>query len=484
MPRPTAHGHHHPGRPDCRRRLLGAVVVGGLVLAACGGDDGGESGLADVQGVARDYCSALGDLITSIGEADRTDSSFAPATGDTQALVEVIPDDAPDDVTVYFVALAEMTMLADVWENEVGGIKDEYIDDFQRLLGVVAGDPAASTAQYSREQCPDPGGFLTTFFGAEGASMAAPTGDESPPETATGEPAEVRTVLDDGPAGTYEHVTFDIATVTATNADPAITSAGDPIASDSAFLLVEIDATTDASAANQFNPDDFRLEDPSGTAVAAREFTDASGNATSVQLRGRDSMGGVLVFPTDSFVSDLDGYTFSIDRDDRVPTVLSMTDPNASPYPIELEAGATGALEVQATPACVDNYETSVTAVASDLDADLGDSSGVVRSTRGQRWIRVVLGVTNVTVQGDSSNDAVCQAFSGNFAAVELRLDADGRATAAANSPLFTSVEPGTVAERVLVFPVPAAARALVLVGPAGEELGRWTVDLPSVPGE
>lgn len=460
-------------------------MVCGLVLAACGGDDGGESGLADVQGVARDYCSALGNLVASVGEADRTDSGFAPATRDSEALVEVIPDDAPDDVTAYFVALTEMTELADVWENEVGGIKDEYVDDFQRLLGVVAGDPAASAAQYSREQCPDPDGVLSTFFGDDGGPLAAPPGDESPPETAAGAPAEVRTVLDDGPVGTYEQVTFDIATVTATNADPAIVTAGDPIASDSTFVLVEIDATTDASAPNQFTPDEFRLADPSGTAVAARAFTDASGNAASVQLQGRDSIGGVLVFPTDSFVSDLDGYTFIIDRDERVPTVLSFSDPVDSAYPVGLEAGAAGAFEARVIADCVDNYETSVTSAEVGIDADLGDAFGVVRSMRGQRWLRVVLDVTNATVQQGTDSGAInCHTSSGLYLAVEVRLDADGRLTASESEPVYTPIEPGTTEERVHVFPFPADAEELVLVGPAGEPLGRWTVDLPAPPGE
>ncbi len=460
-------------------------MAGGLVLAACGGDDGGGNGLADVQGVARDYCSALGELITSVGEADRTDSSFAPATTDTQALVEVIPDDAPDDVTVYFVALAEMTMLADVWENEVGGIEDEYVDDFQRLIGVVGGEPAASAAQYSREQCPDPDGVVTAFFGGDSGPLAAPPGDEPAPEPAVGGPVEVRTVLDDGPVGTYEQVTFDIATVTATNADPAVTSAGDPIASDSTFLLVEIDATTDASAPNQFSADEFRLTDPSGATVVAREFTDANNASASVQLQGRDSIDGTLVFPTDALVSDLGGYTFSIDRDDRVPTVLSMTDPNASPYPVELDSGATGAFETQIVGACIENYETAVTAAAVDLDADLGGSIGVDRSARGQRWFRVVLDVTNATVQqGTDSGAANCQGASGIYSAIELRLDADGRATAPVSERVFDTIPPGTTGERVHVFPFPADARELVLVGPAGEALGSWSVDLPVPPGE
>lgn len=189
------------------------------------------------------------------------------------------------------------------------------------------------------------------------------------------------------------------------------------------------------------------------------------------------------MFATDSLVSELRGYTLSVDRDGRVPAVLPISEPVVTPYPIGLEAGATGALEVQAG-SCVDNYETSVTSVGADLDADLGGSSGIDRSQRGERWIRVVLDVTNVTVQGPSSNDAVCQAFSGNYAGVELRLDADGRLAAPANERSFDQIEPGTTAERVHVFPVAADARTLVLVGPAGEALGRWTVDLPVPPGE
>jgi len=87
-------------------------------------------------------------------------------------------------------------------------------------------------------------------------------------------------------------------------------------------------------------------------------------------------------------------------------------------------------------------------------------------------------------VQGPGSSASVCQAFSGNYASAELRLDADGALTAPVNGKDFGKIEPGTTGERVHVFAVDADARSLALVGPAGEALGSWTVNLPAVSGE
>ncbi len=55
----------------------------------------------------------------------------------------------------------------------------------------------------------------------------------------------------------------------------------------------------------------------------------------------------------------------------------------------------------------------------------------------------------------------MCQAFSGNFAGVELRLDADGTLTAPVNDKSFEQISPGTTGERVQIFPGDADARSL-----------------------
>lgn len=70
------------------------------------------------------------------------------------------------------------------------------------------------------------------------------------------------------------------------------------------------------------------------------------------------------------------------------------------------------------------------------------------------------------------------------FANVELRLEADGRKLAPDNEKSFHKIEPGATGERTKVFPVDAGASSLVLTGPGGEVLGRWSVDLPAAPGE
>lgn len=489
LARPTTDGLARPPRRSVRPGPLAWAVVGASVLTACGGDDGGQ-GRAQASGVGRTFCTALDDLVVSANKAALTESGATSLRADSQAILEVIPGGAPGEVVTYFEALNEMTLLSEVWTNpETGGIKEEYLDDFARLIEVSGGEPADVSQRYATSQCPglfdEAGGAMTRFFGGDGGRLpAAPGGEPSSASASPGQGAEVRTVLADGPAGTYEQVTFDIAAVTATDAEPAEAFLDAPAGAGASALLVEIDATTDLSAPNQFSPDDFRLTGPSGSSVAAQSIIDRSGASVAFQLRGRDSSRGIVVFPTDSLVGDVSGYTVTIERDDRVPTVLPFGGPVASPYPVALEAGSTGAFEAPLTATCADSYETSVSAAGADLDADLGEPRGIERSARGQRWLRVVLDVTNVTVEGPSTNDGVCYAFSGNFAGVELRLEADGRATAPDNDKSFDRIEPGSTAERALIFEVADDARELVLVGPAGEALGRWSVDLPVAPGE
>lgn len=467
MPTPT---FPRPIRPAC------CLVVVALLAAACGDGDG-EQGLAEARGVGRNFCSALEDFAASYAEVEQSD--LAALRRDSQAIVEVIPAGAPAEVRAYFDGLAEMVELSAVWENpETDGIKEEYVDDFIRLLGATTGEPAAATESYMREQCQEPPG-LGQLFAGEGGPLPSPSGDGGPTASVPPVPAEVLTVLDDGPAGIYEGVTVDIATVTATNAEPADAFSDDPVASAGSALLVEIDAATDGSAPNQFSADDFRLTDPSGTTTTAESVIDRSGGGAPMQLRGRDSTTGFVVFATDSLVRNLRGYRVSIDRDGRVPTVLGFSEPVSMPYPVALDTGASGTMRAPFIPQCSDDYETSVIQAEAGLDADLGDSQGIERSMLRERWVRVVLDVTNVTVP-----NSTCQGYSGNYVTVELRLEADGRSIAPANQQPFEKIEPGTTAERVHVFPVDAGASSLVLLGPGGETLGRWTVDLPVPPGE
>lgn len=490
LARRTTDGSGRPSRRARRHgRLTTAVIVGASILSACGGDDGGR-GRAQASGVGRTFCTALEDLVVSANKAAVTESDATSLRADSQAILEVIPGGAPGEVATFFEALNEMILLSEVWTNpETGGIKEEYLDDFARLIEVSGGDPADVSQRYATSQCPslfeDAGDAMARFFGGDGGRLpATPGAGPSSPSAPSGQGAEVRTVLTDGPSGAYEQVTFDIATVAASNADPAEASLDTPADAGASVLLVQIDAATDLSAPNQFSADDFRLTDPSGSTVTALSIIDRSGASVAFQLRGRDSARGIVVFPTDALVGDVSGYTVRIERDDRVPTLLPFGGPVATPYPVALEAGATGAFEASLTAACTDSYETSVSAADADLDADLGDPQGIERSARGQRWLRVALDVTNVSVQGPSTNDGVCHAFSGNFAGVELRLEADGRSTAPASEKSFDQIEPGSTAERALIFEVAADARELVLVGPAGEALGRWSVDLPAAPGE
>lgn len=483
-----------PIPPAPRRRAPLLVLVGVLLLTSCarGGD---EEGVATARGVSRTFCRAFADLAVSANEAagvnDFGDRAVAERVErDARAVVEVVPDGAPDQVAAFFGALDQMAELSPVWQNPAtGGIKEEYVDDFVRLVGVVTGDEATVTGRFVAEGCPGTTiaskGPLSGLRGSGGAGPGA--GGASPATSAPDvRPATVSVLLDDGPSGVYERVKVDVGKVTATDAAATTVSRPDPPATTTSSLLVDVDLTATTSATNVFSADDFRLERLDGAPIAGQKLVDKGAEPSSLQLRGRDSARATVVFPTDSLVRDLRGYALRVDRDERVPAVLPLTGPVAAPYPQALEAGAAGAFASTLTPTCTDRYQTTVRSAGADLDGDLASFGGVKRAKRGQRWVTVVLQVTNVTPTppGRSSTAMVCDAFSGAYSTVEVRLQADGRSVAPANPKSFEQIKLGSSGERTHVFEVDATARSLTLTGPAGEVLGRWPVTLPAAPGE
>lgn len=460
-------------RSHPRRLALLAAFALALSLASCGGGDD-EQGLASARGVGRTFCDAFAELIGPGG--DRSSPEFLVRTEQAaEAALEVLPKGAPRELPEFLKAIAEMTSLSRIWENpETGGIKEEYLDDFQRLTAVTLGDAAKVAARFASEECSG----LPAVAGSTLGSLVQPSGGQTPgptgtSATTTARPAEEVVLAQDGPSGTYERVTVNVGRVTATT-DPGPAS-----------VLVEVELTATTAATNVFSAADFRLGGPGG-AIAADTLVDGGEEPSSLQLRGRDSVRATVVFPTPALVRSLSGYDLRVDRDDRVPAVIPLTGKGAAPYPVALPAGATGAFRAPLTPACDDDYKTAVGSVGADLDADLGSPKkdvDVKRAARGRRWITVVLQVTNVTAPSQSPTGG-CDASSGNYAGVELRLQADGRALAPANPPSFEGIRRGSTADRTHVFEVDVAARSFVLVGPNGEVLGRWTTDLPAAPGE
>ena len=393
-----------------------AALAFALGLASCSDGDDVE-GLATARGVGRTFCDAFADLIAPSSE--RASPEGLVRTGQAaEAALEVVPKGAPRELSRFLEAIAEMTSLSKVWENpETGGIKQEYLDDFQRLTAVTLGDAAKVSARFASEECAGtPAVGASTLGGlveTGGGRTSGPTGTSA---TTQARPAEVVALAQDGPSGTYERVTVDVGKVTAkTGPGPA-------------SVLVDVELTATTAATNVFSAADFRLVGPGG-AIAAASLVDGAEEPSSLQLRGRDSVRATVVFPTPALVRSLSGYALRVERDDRVPAVIPLTGKAAAAYPVAFAAGTTGAFSAPLTPTCNDDFKTTVRSAGADLEADLGTPNkdvDVKRAARGRRWVTVVLQVTNATAPRQSSTGGVCDAFSGNYAGVELRLQADG----------------------------------------------------------
>ena len=437
-----------------------------MILVSCAG---GESEEVRTEKFCREFANVL-TVPKGAGSGDTADDTEREAA----AAVKVVPGDAPRAVADYIRATREFVALSKVWDNpQTGGIKQEYVGDFQRLIGVLE-DTTAPTAQFVGERCPGARLPQSLQSRLEGAPSGRPGGQAQAPSR----PAEVRVLLPGGPAGSYERVTVEVGKVTATNAEPKAAGGANPTATGTNSLLVDVELEATTSIANVFRPTDFRLAGPSGTPIVASALLETGGEGSTVRLAGRDAAKRTVVFPTPELVRDLRGYALRIERDDRVPAVLPFGGAPNTAYPVTLAAGATGAFTVALTAVCTDQYRTTVRSAGADLDADLGRTRDTGRAKRGRRWFTVVLQVTNVTPAG------ACQAFSGNAGVVEMRLQADGQAVEPVNERSFDRVAVGATGDRVYVFEVSAGARSLVLLGHTGEVLGRWAAELPPAPGE
>lgn len=450
-----------------RRRAAG-LLTAVLALGACGGGGGGAGG-------AGSFCRAVAVLFET---TEKVAEGGAPAEAERDAAtaLEALPDDAPAPVRDYFSAFRQVAANSKVWNDpQTGGIKEEYAGDAVRLVFTLK-ETAAATGSYVAGRCAGaPDIPAEGPLSRPGGSGAAPGGQ---PRPAPSRPADVRVLLDDGPAGSYERVTVDIARVTATNAEPRDARGPGATATAANSLLVDVELAATTPAANEFDAGDFGLVPPGGAPIPASTLLDQSGEASAIGIGGGGAVRATVVFPTPELMTDARGYALRIERDGRVPAVIAFGGGPRSGYPVSLAPGATGAFAVALTATCTDRYRTTVRSAGADLDADLGRSGGVRRAATGRRWVTVVLEMTNVTPAG------MCQTFSGNTGVVELRLQAGGRAAAPAGDRSFDKIAAGATADRTYVFEVEAGTSELVLSGGSGEVLGRWTAELPPAPGE
>ncbi len=109
------------------------------------------------------------------GQADRV----VAAARDSEALLEVLPDDAPGEVRAYFEALSESLRMDEVWKDpETGLIEDEYFDDVVGGIQTMQ-DHEVAVGEYAEAQCSGGrgggGGWLGQFAGGGGARRRAPS---------------------------------------------------------------------------------------------------------------------------------------------------------------------------------------------------------------------------------------------------------------------------------------------------------------------
>lgn len=182
-----------------RRRPLAGLLTGALLFVSC------ASGETEAGGIER-FCRAFTNVLT-VTKGAGGGATSADTERDAAAALEALSDAAPGAVKDYLGAARELSALSKVWENpQTGGIKVEYVDDFQRLVGVLE-DSTDATSRFVAERCPGaplPEAPLSRFGDSPGGR---PTGQAQVPSR----PADVRVLLADGPAGSYERVTLDVA---------------------------------------------------------------------------------------------------------------------------------------------------------------------------------------------------------------------------------------------------------------------------------
>ena len=482
-----------------RSMALGLVLA--LAASACGSGESSFAELtadADGAGVSTSFCDALEDASEFLDGADGQEDGLASFQPYLAEIRRTLPSDAPADVGDVLEA-TEGLIEAAVALDAADAPDQEQIDEYTAVINDLNDRDQAQVTAYLNTTCPGYDDADTGLF----ASDATPANPEAPqPTEAAADPAPAQPDVDAdvetvpvvetivtsaGGTGNYDQVEITIRDARSTNAALASTFTNEPVAGDAPLLLVAVEFEATTSQGRTFRANNFRLIGPAGRAVTAQELVDQNGESDTIDLDGRDTDWGTLVFDTNEFDAGTTEWTLAVQDDNKVPALIPFTPGSLDRYPITIESGQTQTIIGSNTFAdCFDQYDVEVRSAAVTLDF-FGNAN--VRADRGSRFVSINLSLTNTTPadqNGTVGGLDQCLVGSGALFNQQIRLLADDRPIgweSSANG--IDTLDAGASQDYLLVFEIKADDTEFELVGAVeAETIASWTMELPLVDGD
>ena len=454
-------------------RTLGAlaVMVSALLISACANPLSAE---ARSESSTDQFCETVleGDAqLERTFASEPTDEQVKDLNQLYREVRDLLPTDAPPEIDEFLAIQMEMS------DNGVAGLferPDGYTDALAEEHSTIFDDYIADTCD------PD----------ASNASAPSTPTDGSTEGSTTVESIGSATLLPDGPTGNYEEVTVDIGKVH-TTADPVGFLTGGPEEpSEQEHLLVEVGLASQIDESNQFQAQDFKLQLPDGTVVAATSLLDSNGKSAPPSLKGKDSASTIAVFETDSAITSLSNLSVGIDREDHVPLYLPLEGNAESSYPISLEAGQSAQIAGKhPVDICDTLFATKVKSADVQLETFADVSAGVTgRADREKRFVAITLEMKNVTeVEEDTaSRRQSCGSYSGQLIKTNIRLLVDDKPTSNQTASFrWPTIAIDSAEDIELVYEIPLETAEVTLIGHKDDDvIASWNLTLPQVAGE
>lgn len=494
------------------KKYLSGVIAVAVAVTGCGGvGGGGEDAMdgASIQAGATDsFCAATEAMLSSVEAVDlEVDASVDTLAADVQRVQELTPGDAPPEFNEFSETFASLTagMIAISKDRTDPAALDSVLGAYDRLAATPTEDLVA-VGEWLSEQCGDligddrigelvtggasadsvsSGGETSEASGSAGETIGSSSADptttsEAATTTTTTVPVQVTELLAGlQPTFIYLAATYRVDEVVATNADLLSYVAGEPVAHEVPLVIARIFIETDTYPAGvRFG--DFSLTAPDGLSLSASGMYDERNElVSSVGLDTRDSAFIGVWFEVDSILTDVDGWTISINAG-GVPATVRLDEVTAPDYPTPLDIG--GSAEVVGPNVLGGCDSVTYLAEVAEVDVRLESDSGFKfrRAAPGRRYVTGAVTMTNLNERLDNECDLGANAFDYGF-----RLVVDGRSISSEHRiGRITHLAPGTSTTVRIEFEIPSDATDLELVGLNDESVATWNIELPEAPGE